>query len=203
MKPQKVSSSASSTFVARSASPGSRLRMSSICEGNTFRPQRPSAQLRDYGRDDRWAVLHLLSFLPDLYPGGERWLETSLRSVDPCLRPVRLAELGGRIVGISIFKVRDSARAKLSTIWVAPEARGRRVGSLLLDDAVKRAERLALDSVTITVRDRLDPQIRPLLTRYRFHREAIESNRYGRGAHEVIWLWRKERRPLLSPPAIR
>ncbi len=71
----------------------------------------------------------------DLYPGFDRWFFSKVvpgwRSGD---RKIFTERDGDRLIGVAICKWTDEEQ-KLCTLWVAPEARGRRVATRLADEA--------------------------------------------------------------------
>jgi ribosomal protein S18 acetylase RimI-like enzyme len=72
---------------------------------------------------------------------------------------VWLAQLGVRIVGVVVLSVVDEA-AEIKRLWAAPAARGRGVGSALLDAALHDAADLGAAQVRLSVWDWRDGAVR-------------------------------------------
>jgi ribosomal protein S18 acetylase RimI-like enzyme len=63
---------------------------------------------------------------------------------------VRVAQLGGRVVGVVVLSP-QGAVAEIKRLWAVPEVRGRGVGSALLDAALRDAEDLGASAVRLSV----------------------------------------------------
>lgn len=72
---------------------------------------------------------------------------------------VLLAELDGRVIGVVVHSEREGV-AEVKRLWAAPEARGRGVGSALLDAALRDAAALGVAEVRLSVWDWRDGAVR-------------------------------------------
>ncbi|GEC76270.1 GNAT family N-acetyltransferase [Microbacterium maritypicum] len=72
---------------------------------------------------------------------------------------VRVALLGARVVGVVVLSVRDEV-AEVKRLWAEPAARGRGVGSALLDAALDDAAVLGAVQVRLSVWDWRDGPVR-------------------------------------------
>jgi ribosomal protein S18 acetylase RimI-like enzyme len=94
----------------------------------------------------------LLTHLSSADPPDANELASLLRS-----RAITLlgARLDGRIVGtltLAVFPLLTGMRAWIEDVVVEPEARGRGVASALVEEALRRAERLGCRTVDLTSR---------------------------------------------------
>ncbi|HJQ37446.1 MAG TPA: GNAT family N-acetyltransferase [Thermoanaerobaculia bacterium] len=134
--------------------------------------------------------MQLLSFVPELYPGGDRWLSQRLDDCAERRASCLLATFGSSIVGTAIDTPKGAKRRKLSTFFVAPTARGRGIGSRILDTLIAAWSRADIESAYVTVADSRDHLLRPLLVSRAFSVVALEHHRYGDERHELIYEWR-------------
>ncbi|MBL6749813.1 MAG: GNAT family N-acetyltransferase [Nevskia sp.] len=91
--------------------------------------------------------------LEELFPGDR----ISMRSLRAFLKsghaPVWVAELDGAVVGSLIMLTRrDSRAARIYSVVVAPQARGRRLGERLVRAAEAQARRMGLAAMSLEVR---------------------------------------------------
>lgn len=84
----------------------------------------------------------------------ETWSERLLRAENLDIDCPLVAELDGKMAGLVWAKVDgdDASVVNLFQMWVAPEARGRRVGVALLDQAVGWARARGARAVCLSVR---------------------------------------------------
>lgn len=139
---------------------------------------------------DREAVRHLLRDLPVDYPGGQRWLNRRLDGILAGEASSWLAhrrDVGdGRLLGVVISTPKATAM-KLSTIFIAPDARRTGVGALLLDRAIESARAQRFSETYVTVAHHKSHMLWPLLRSRGFTQKAVELNRYGPGRHELVF----------------
>ncbi len=128
----------------------------------------------------------LLQELPNLYPGGAKWLETRLADVLAGKADCTIAKAGVRPVGILIGTPKGKRRVKLSTIYVHPLYRKRHIARDLMDMHWARWTQQGIDQVTVTVRTTRLHSLQRTLKPYGFDLLAIETNRYGNAQDEAI-----------------
>jgi len=89
----------------------------------------------------------------EAWPSGT-WSERLARAEDAGIDCPLVAELDGNMAGLVWAKVDgdDTAVVNLFQMWVAPEARGRRVGAALLDEAIAWARTRGARAVCLSVR---------------------------------------------------
>jgi GNAT superfamily N-acetyltransferase len=129
----------------------------------------------------------LLEPLRRLYPGGERWLASRLDDVLAGHAAAFCAVLHGVVVGVTIVTPKRHSQMKLSTVFVADDAREMGVGSALVDAAVRYADAEAVSEMWVTVAHHVASQLSGVLTRSGFIETAFVRNRYGDGRHEVVY----------------
>lgn len=147
-------------------------------------------RLRELGPRDLTQVQMLLKELPRDYPKANEWLTRRLGEVLEGGAHCTVADLGGRLAGVTIF-TRKSHATKLNTIFVAEALRGFGLGSALLDDVIVQALSGGatddeIGEIYVTVAYHKWSLLAPLLASRGFVAAATELNRYGPGRHEVI-----------------
>lgn len=78
----------------------------------------PTPWVRPFAREDRDAVMHLLSFLPKLYPDGYNWLERRLDEVERRQAFCSVAGVDEILGGILIETSKGRRASKISTLYV-------------------------------------------------------------------------------------
>lgn len=111
--------------------------------------RRASGRVRRAVHADDSAILTL----EELFPGDR----ISMRSLRAFLKsgnaPVWVAELDGAVVGSLIMLTRSNSRsARIYSVVVAPQARGRRLGERMVRAAQAQARRMGLDAMSLEVR---------------------------------------------------
>lgn len=144
--------------------------------------------LRPYSQDDLADVVALLRDLPELYPDGDRWLAGRLADVLDGRARATVAVAGRLPVGITIETPKGEAQVKLSTLLVTPLARGRGVGSLLMSAADLRWRREGVRRVHVTADVERADGVERTVSRYGFARIAVETDRYGPGRSEAVFV---------------
>jgi len=94
-------------------------------------------RIEQVSRPDRSEARRLLACLGERYPGGLDWLERRLDDVEADRAQIWRAALGATAVGYAIASPKGRRRTKLSTIYVAPRARGFGVGRGLLANVAR------------------------------------------------------------------
>lgn len=157
--------------------------------------RRPSLiALAPYRIRDKGAVFRLLAILPRLYPRGHTWLDARLDDAAAGDARCTLAYIDNILAGVTIETPKGPDRLKLSTIWVAPWARNRGIGTALLDAAHGRWIREARDEVLLTADVNRAPGVHALAARFGFQHLAVEWERYGPDRHEAIFRWKPHSR---------
>ncbi|TPV93180.1 MAG: GNAT family N-acetyltransferase [Myxococcales bacterium FL481] len=137
---------------------------------------------------DRAGLASLLPTLQARYPNGASWLD---RRVDDALRgraEVMVWGRGGRSDGICIETPKGHRRLKLSTLFVPPLARGRGVGTRLLQSRALTWLHRGLQDVYVTVAAE-DPATADFFLRHGFIHRARCAGRYGHGRDELVLGW--------------
>jgi len=151
---------------------------------------------RSYHRPvDEPYVLDLLGGLSQLYPGADRWLGDRLKDAERGQANVTLVELDDNIAAVLIETPKSKTRLKLSTIYVAPRFRRRGVAGQLLALAQERWRQQGRDEVYVTVPAENRDWLMPMLLRRGFVPEAVLPEKYGPDRNEVVFVWRRRRRP--------
>src|SRR4051794_30285679 len=88
--------------------------------------QRP--QPRDVRADDLDQVRSLLAVLPELYPGGETWLQHRLNDALAGRARCTLVEVDNLVAGVAIEIPKALNRLKLSTFLIADDYRNGGIG---------------------------------------------------------------------------
>jgi GNAT superfamily N-acetyltransferase len=157
------------------------------------------ALIRRLDASDVPAVLTLLHEIPSLYPNGAEWLparlDCALRGDARC----SLASLGNDIVGVTIESPKAHNRVKLSTIFVAPPARRKGIGSTLLASCISRWVRNGIQSAHVTVAAARSATLDPILRANGFRFETLKRNLYGAGRDELIYAWAAQRSATAKP----
>jgi GNAT superfamily N-acetyltransferase len=149
--------------------------------------------LRPYRADDLARVSALLRELPDLYPGGDRWLVRRLAEALNGRARVTVAVLRADAsvpVGVTIETPKSDGRLKLSTLFVAPAARGGGVGTRLMRAADARWTREGVRRVHVTADESRAGDVERVISPHGFRQVAVEPGRYGQGRSEVVFVRR-------------
>lgn len=151
------------------------------------------ARFRPFIASDRRATFDALApVLSESYPGGDLWLSSRFDQIlDGKVRATVLPMECG-IGAISIETPKSRARMKLSTFWVHPALRGRRIGTQLLRMSVDRWAIDGVDDAYITCAVEAATSLAPLLHASDFRLAALDRDRYGQGRHEVVFAWQQE-----------
>jgi GNAT superfamily N-acetyltransferase len=131
-------------------------------------------------------VTRLLHELPQLYPGGDRWLERRLSDAAAGRARCQLALLRGAVCGVTIEVPKQGRGWKLSTIYISPEYRGRGVGRLLVEHCASFWGEQRITQNIVTVRRDREQALRRLLEPFGFEILDVQVDRYGAGRTEVI-----------------
>lgn len=131
-------------------------------------------------------VTALLSVVPQLYPAGDAWLRRRLADILEGSAQCSVVKRGGRLVAAAILTPKGQEVVKLSTFFVAPEARNSGVGSRLLDALLADLDQANVKETYVTVAHHLAVPLMGLFVPRGFTPCAIEMDRYGEGRHEVV-----------------
>jgi GNAT superfamily N-acetyltransferase len=148
-------------------------------------------RLRPYRAEDFADVVALLRDLPGLYPNGDQWLAGRLADVLYGRAQATVAILGrdhSVPVGITIETPKGAARAKLSTLFVAPLARGCGVGRRLMTAAEHGWQQSGIRRVHVTADLARADEVERTVGRHGFRRLTVEPDRYGPGRDEAIFV---------------
>jgi GNAT superfamily N-acetyltransferase len=149
--------------------------------------------LRPYLAGDHGQVMELLRDLPELYPGGDRWLARRLAAAADGQARVTVAVLrvDRRVpVGVTIETPKPGGRMKLSTLYVAPVARGGGVGTRLIAAAEARWAREGVRRVHVTADESRAGAVERVIAKAGFHEAAVERGRYAADRSEVVFVRR-------------
>lgn len=160
-----------------------------------FRPRKTppstlSHAVRPYRREDHFGVVAMLSTLPLLYPGGDRWLLGRLRDVEAGHAAATVACDSANPVGIVIETPKGVGKVKLSTLWVDPGHRRHGLATLLLEGRMAAWEATAVAEVYCTVAVGHGATALARLIANGFVVVGIEPKRYGPDRDEMILTWR-------------
>lgn len=131
-------------------------------------------------------LVRLLSVLPTLYPRGDAWLHRRLADVARGDAQCRVVTFGGEICGAAILTPKRPRITKLSTLYVAPAARRRGLGSDLIDEVLRDLDGSGNQEVYVTVAHHLSGPLTTLLRPRGFTATALEYHRYGLDRHELV-----------------
>lgn len=154
-------------------------------------PPSPAWRPRSEGDRPIGEVWKSLSHLEATYPGFARWfwgiVEPGLRLGS---RRVFVRRSGSGLEGIVIAK-RDPAERKLCTVWTAPHARGLRVATGLVAEAIDWLE----DPLPLlTVPEERMPEFRGLVAGFGFEATEALPSYYRSGRTEYVFNGRLRRR---------
>lgn len=122
-----------------------------------------------------------------LYPNGRGWLASRLRDIVRGKALGIVAWQAESAIGVAILTPKSADRMKLSTVFVAEQARNWGVGSALVHEAVLRADAAGVTELWVTVAHHIAPQLTRLLHTAGFTETAFLCNRYGSGRHEIVY----------------
>jgi GNAT superfamily N-acetyltransferase len=131
----------------------------------------------------------LLPVIAASYPHADRWLKRRLDDVLDAKADCFLARDARGLTGVVIQAPKGPARLKLSTIWVAPRARGRGLGGALLERCHALWHRRDIDEVWITAGPNALESVGRLLAPHGFVPCAYEPGRYRHGQIETVLCW--------------
>lgn len=141
---------------------------------------------RDLSCSDLSEVRSLLAVLPELYPGGDTWLDGRLDDALAGRARCTLVEVDNVIAGVAIETPKAFDRLKLSTFLIADEYRNGGVGGFLIRLLHDRWVREAATQVHVTVAEHHHDQVRRVFAPVGFLTVAHELERYGPGRNEYV-----------------
>lgn len=149
-------------------------------------PTRESGESRDLQRWDIDQVKGLLAILPELYPGGDVWLESRLDDVLGGHARCTVVEKGNELAGVAIETPKAEGRLKLSTFFVADGHRNCGVGGSLMRTLHDRWVCEGIEQVHVTVAEQNYRQVKRVFEPVGFLTVAHELDRYGAGRNEFV-----------------
>jgi hypothetical protein len=144
-------------------------------------------KIAPYLSRDRVQAMHLLDFLPTLYPGGLAWLARRLDDVERGDAHCWLAKAHNKAVGILIDTPKGKRSHKLSTIFVKNSCVGLRLGAALYSSVYRLWLEQGIDHVHVTVPAIRKCSIESFLLQRQFSKYSFDSNRYGDGRDEIVY----------------
>lgn len=142
-----------------------------------------------HSNDVGQAVRLLRPTLDHLYPRGALLFERRLDEVLCGRASSTVVCIKGFVVGIATEVPKGARRVKISTLWIHPHLRRKRLGFVLAGFLVQRWMYTTVDSVHITVATGRLAALHGLLGTFGFRAVALEKDRYGVGRDEAILLW--------------
>jgi GNAT superfamily N-acetyltransferase len=156
-----------------------------------------SVRFRPYRSSDRPKAVRLLPFIDDRYPAGSAWLNRRLSDCADGKATCTLAEnVIGDLVGVAIETPKGARTIKLSTLWVAPSARGRGIGTALVGSLITKWNRAEIEESWVTVGLRYSDLLIRTLEPLGFAPIGLAIDRYIEGESELVLGWKP------SEPAI-
>ena len=164
-------------------------RPSAYTGGKLLSLPRPHALIRPFESSDVSELVRLLSVLPELYPGGDQWLQRRLAACLAGQASCIVVEdyMTHSLCAAAIVTPKSSRCLKLSTFYVAQEYRLQGIGTLLLRTLIRTWQQQSLSEVYVTVAHHVEPEFRSLFKPAGFNRISLEKDRYGPGRHEAVW----------------
>lgn len=126
--------------------------------------------------------------LGNLYPGGRLWLARRLAAMPEAGRVTVLGSTGSP-VAVALETWKPAGRVKLSTFYVAPEARRQGAGRALTASLTSRWLAEHRESAYVTVASQHSAALESLLRPFGFTPWAVSSARYGPGRDEHVLAW--------------
>lgn len=137
--------------------------------------------------DERRRIHDLLDFLPVLYPGGDTWLERRLDDVAENRAYAYAMEAEDAVAAVCIGIHKPSRRFKISTLFVAPEHRGKGFGRALLKAMITQAVTVGAEEAYITGATSVRHELGALLHSAGFAHVHTEPCRYGPDRDEDVY----------------
>jgi GNAT superfamily N-acetyltransferase len=169
-------------------------------------PRALRTRSRAFERCDTPYVTSLLDAPLAMYPSGRDWLRRRLGDVLAARARCTVAVRPSAIVGAVIETPKGPGVVKVSTLFVHPNARGCGVGKQLLSRCVWRWQHEGIQQAHITVPSHRVNEMRRILFGQRFAFLTVESDRYGPGRDEHVYVWRRANVPcdhLVAPFRVR
>lgn len=145
-----------------------------------------TVKYRVFEQEDLQNVASLLSGLKNYYPGFEKWL---VRKTSEPKTFCYIAEVDRTIVGVVISAPENNKTYKISTLFVHPDFRNKKVGTTLVKLAHDNASSYPhMEQMFITSDKSLLPTLGEWLHKtYGFVPLYAEPNRYIEGHAEVFY----------------
>ncbi|HIF9181218.1 TPA: GNAT family N-acetyltransferase [Photobacterium damselae] len=130
------------------------------------------------------SIREFLEPVTELYPDFDTWYNFRLRRQYPHQRIVIAAENSNMIIGVAILK-KTQDEHKICTLFVHEEHRGKKIGSMLLNEAIQA---LKGKNIYITVAEERNAALKPLLEKYGFTLEDSKLGYYRPHATEFFYV---------------
>jgi len=160
--------------------------MSSLATIDSRETSNMQPVIRPAKASDFSAAQGLLTETSHLYPGIERWWQST---VAPDLRAGRrvaiVIEGGGSVGGLFIGK--PGRRAKVCTLRLQHHIRDRGLGTLLMAEGTRHLVSPDTEEVYVTVSEAAEPGCAQFFEAMGFSRSATERDRYVRGVDEFVY----------------
>jgi ribosomal protein S18 acetylase RimI-like enzyme len=152
--------------------------------------QAPGLAVVPFRRSHRGRLLDvLLPVISTMYPGASSWLGRRLDDILDRRASCIVALDHANVVAAAIVTPKAKGVEKLSTLWVAPSARRRGLGSFLTHCVTTRWRDGGIERGYVTASLEVAPALYAVLAGHGFCKSAVVPNRYGEGRHEVVYEW--------------
>jgi hypothetical protein len=136
---------------------------------------------------DRANLRRFLFFVPELYPGGEEWLERRMDDFRLGTASCVVIHRADTVLGVIIDAEKGRFSRKICNFYLSPVIRGLGLGSILLDRRIAQWKFDSIEEASITVASARERYIAHLLVSRGFKRAAICPARYGPNRDEVVY----------------
>lgn len=144
-------------------------------------------KIRSYVKNDYKQVKDLLISLSSIYPDSEDWLEKKIKDVIKNKARCTVCEIDKSLIGLTIETPKKRKVIKLSTIFVHPSYRRKKIGSALLEFLRQKWFFEKIERVYGTADLRFYSSIYPFLSRFGFKVIDVIYERYTPGNKEFIY----------------
>lgn len=143
--------------------------------------------IRRYSAADSGAVLSLLSFLPDYYPGGGAWLERRLLDIHCGRALATVVTIHTGVAGILIEKDKGARSTKICTLYVRHDCRRYGLGRALIAARMIDWLRASKEEVYLTARECVADGIARTTCSFGFYEVARIWERYRKNEYELVY----------------
>lgn len=139
----------------------------------------PTTEIATYAEFKAQNVRPFLNHVSSFYPGFQTWFNFKfLSGLNSGERKVLIVKEKGEIAGISLLKVTKEEN-KICTFFVAPEYRGKGIGTMLMESSLANFD----GSLHITVCEERNADLKPFLQKNGFR---LDSEQLGLYRDDVI-----------------